>query len=63
LVRQVVWSSFGTLSLEGVIWFLFERIHGINCSHWKGGSSRELQFIVIKILSVLSFFGSMVIVK
>jgi hypothetical protein len=29
LVRQVVWSSFGKLSLEGIIWFLFERILGI----------------------------------
>jgi hypothetical protein len=29
LVRQVVWSSFGSYHLEGVIWFLFERILGI----------------------------------
>jgi hypothetical protein len=29
VVRQVVWCSFGSYHLEGVIWFLFERILGI----------------------------------
>jgi hypothetical protein len=29
LVRQVVWSSFGSYYLEEVIWFLFKRILGI----------------------------------
>jgi hypothetical protein len=29
LVRQMVWSSFGSYHLEGVIWFPFERILGI----------------------------------
>jgi hypothetical protein len=28
-VRQRVWSSFGSYHLQGVIWFLFERILGI----------------------------------
>jgi hypothetical protein len=56
----------GSYHLEGIIWFLFERITlawDVNCSHWEGGSSRVLQFIVIKILSVLSFLEYKVIVK
>jgi hypothetical protein len=28
-VRQMVWSSFGSYHLEGVIWFLLESILGI----------------------------------
>jgi hypothetical protein len=56
LVRQVVWSSFGSYHLEGIIWFLFERILGIIWPHGEGGSSRWLQFIVIKI-PILSSFG------
>jgi hypothetical protein len=34
-----------------------------NCPQWEGGSSRWLQFIVIKILPVLSFLESKVILK
>jgi hypothetical protein len=29
LVRQMIWSSFGSYHLEGVIWFLFERNFGV----------------------------------
>jgi hypothetical protein len=66
LVRQVVWSVLGNCHLEGVIWFLFERITlvwDVNCSHWEGGSSWWLLFLVIKMLSVLFFLESKVIVK
>jgi hypothetical protein len=28
LVRQMVWSSFGSYHLKGIIWFLFEKILG-----------------------------------
>jgi hypothetical protein len=46
----------GSYFLEGVIWFLFERITlawDVNRPHWDGGSSRWLWFF-IKMLSVLS---------
>jgi hypothetical protein len=52
--------------LEGIIWFLSESITlawDVNGSHWEGGSSRWLWFLVIKMLSVLSFLKSKVIAK
>jgi hypothetical protein len=65
------WSGpvLGSYHLEGVIWFLIERITlvwDVNCSHWVGGggdSSRWFWFLVIKTLSVLSFLESKVIAK
>jgi hypothetical protein len=36
---------------EYIVWV----ISPDNCPHWEGGSSRCLQFIFIKILSLLSF--------
>jgi hypothetical protein len=59
-------SVLGSYYLEGVIWFLFERITlvwDVNCSHWEGGSSRWLRFLVIKMLSILSFLESKAIAK
>jgi hypothetical protein len=62
------WSGpvLGRYHLEGVIWFLFERItliQDVNCRHWEGGSSRWLWLLVINMLSVLSFLESKVITK
>jgi hypothetical protein len=60
----MVWSSSGKLS-AGESNLVPERITLAqdNSPHWDGGSSRWLQFIVINILSVLSFLESKVIVK
>jgi hypothetical protein len=69
LVKQVVLYSGPVLEnyhLEGVIWFPFERItwaQDVNCPHWEGGRSKWLLFLVRKMLSVLSFLESKVIVK
>jgi hypothetical protein len=60
----VVWWSgpvLGSYHLEGVIWFLFKRItlaRDVNCPLREGGSSRWLWFLVMKMLSVLSFLES-----
>jgi hypothetical protein len=55
--------QFWKLSPGGRIWFLFERILGATVLTGKVAAPRWLQFFVIKILAVLSFLESKVIIK